>query len=400
MTNYERWLKLTEDAVSPNSYIEFSWFWMIGAALQRRRWIGGDHAGIYPNQYLILVGDPGVGKGVILDHVSDLMKHHRVEQAGVAQDDRGYLFPIAPNTTTFEDIVRKVARATQKIVYVRDGKNETYTHCSIAFILEEAASLFREEQKQIVRFLLEAWDAKDFHYSTKTQGEDKIKRCCASIIAGTNPAFMYDAFGNGVLTEGFGARGVFLFEEKNRYRRLFRPQRTAEQETVRQELLHHLLTLSKKFGACRYTPEAEQFLVEWWEKFVPGNTNHRLKDYYSKKNMHAQKMALAVHFSESACDGIITLDNCKQALALLDRAELNMHMALVGSKENKLAPAMEKILKHLKGHGACSFIDLLAEFFVDIPTGEQGLMEIMKMLADVNKVKQFSESGQVMYELA
>src|SRR6266702_872414 len=78
MPNLDLWRSWMRDACSPETYIEFGWYYIIGSALQRRVWVGPEKFPIFPNEYIIFVGDSGVGKGLVLKHVSNVLKYHKI----------------------------------------------------------------------------------------------------------------------------------------------------------------------------------------------------------------------------------------------------------------------------------------------------------------------------------
>src|ERR1700678_3984880 len=77
MTNFEKWRAYTSDLSSPDSYIDWSWRFVISSSLQRRVWFGSDHMPLFPNMYVILVGEAGIGKGIVIGPATELLKHHK-----------------------------------------------------------------------------------------------------------------------------------------------------------------------------------------------------------------------------------------------------------------------------------------------------------------------------------
>ena len=77
MTNYEKWQLYMREVTSPQRFIDFGWIYIVAAALGRKVWVGG-HRKLYPNVYIILVGGPGVGKGLVIKPVTDILKHFRI----------------------------------------------------------------------------------------------------------------------------------------------------------------------------------------------------------------------------------------------------------------------------------------------------------------------------------
>ena len=78
LTNFEKWRLYTDGLISPDNFIDFGWYFLISAALQRRVWTGPDHQRLYPNIYVIPVAEPGIGKGLVIKQVAELLKFHKL----------------------------------------------------------------------------------------------------------------------------------------------------------------------------------------------------------------------------------------------------------------------------------------------------------------------------------
>ena len=435
MTNYEKWLKYTEGFVSPSSYIEFGFYYMVSAALQRRVWLGPIHSPIYPNVYVILVGEPSVGKGLIVKQVAHVLKYHKLmppdqnknvevlhaddkaimtelvkddyekaQKALAGMDgkhkdfEKPLLIPVASDATTYEALVRSLSRSLRHINYKKfDEKlnKETlgvYAHSSLCFCLEEISSLFRKRTEDTVHFLLQTYDCGDYEYDTKTQGKDRVRKCCLNFFGGTTPAFMQECFEDALLTEGFSSRTFFIFASSNRKTQFFVPPLTPEQEACRTSIIEHVEKLSRLYGPVILSPDTEQWLEDWWKKaqVERPNLSPKLNPYYGRKNLHVAKLGMAIHFAESTSMEI-GRESFEKAIEILGREERNMHYALGFEKSNPLAVPSRKVVKYLEQCGRKTFKDLLAEFWDILPNRKSDMEEIIEHLLAMNKIKRVSD---------
>lgn len=447
MTNRERWNLLMRDITSPQSYIDFGFTYIIAASLQRRVWCGPSHMPIFPNQYPILVGPPGLGKGLVIKQVEHILKYHPLQNpnapkvanngdaakityvdphvteainaANYAQATNGethksnkipLLIPVAANATTFEALTRALARSTRRINYMKYdnklGKDilQIYTHCSLAFCLEEISSLFRKHQESVVNFIITAYDCGDYESDTKTAGNDDIKRCCLNFFGGTTPTFMETTFNDKLLNDGFASRCWFIVEQKNRFDRITFPELSPEQEQARDDLIAHVLNLSKLYGKVEYEDDAWAYIKSWWEDDPDGrrasyvNKSPKLEYYYSRKNIHLQKLAMAGHFAEDgrmnekgAPAGKITLAIVKWAMGQLNAIEANMHLALNTEGTNPLGPVARKIASYVRRNGPQTTVELLTEFWSDVDKDQ--LDKTLHYMVDTKKM-QFDTTTQ------
>lgn len=374
------WHEYCKDLQSPQSYIDMAFYSMIGAALQRRVWVGPTEMPIFSNLYVILVGDPATGKGLVLRPIKEMLcywkqnstamkldkldeksrkqileaaEELRVEAAKkgeVFQDP--LIFPMTADSTTYEQVVTENAKAIRTLRLTSPNEKMApsgiYTHNSLIFLLPELDSLFKKHQEDVIKYLTAAFDGDQYEYKTKTQGTAQIRRPCLTFLAGTNPDFINESFSNKLIGGGFASRVIFVFEERPRFYRFAIPEFSSEQLECKQRIINRLKELSRYFGQVQFTPDALTFLKEVFENGKhKTNNNPRLEHYYGRKNLHVQKLAMAMHFADNN-DMTIGLDIAKEALRILAELEIKMHLALsFGDEDNPLSKLIHRILKNL-----------------------------------------------------
>lgn len=427
-TNLQRWRYYMSDICSPDSYIDYGFYYMISATLQRRVWLGSEMSPLFPNLYVILVGEPGIGKGLVIKQVASILKHWKKSAATITKphsaespeqlaaltdqqrDTAGsapfttsgetvkraeepLLIPVAADACTYEALVRALADSSRCHSYPKPPVDENsrtttghYIHCSLCFCLEEMSSLFRKKTEDLVNFLLVAYDCGDYNYETKHQGKDNIRKCCLNFFGGTTPHFMQTVFGDELLTEGFASRTMFIYETSNRFNRFDIPEFTKEQLAARQAIVDHVLAISRLYGKVTYTAEAYEYMKHWYEHIHPAgrpNNSLKLKAYYARKNIHVQKMAMAVHFADKTTLQL-DLEDCQKALAILEATEKRMHYALDFQGKNPLNPVAKRIVQFIQAAGPQKFTELLSEFFEDVNEGE--LNDVISFLVGTNRM--------------
>lgn len=423
MKNIDKWHFYMKDVTSPDNYITCGFYYMISAALQRRVWIGSPRQPIFPNVYIILCGDPGVGKGLVIKQVESILRFHKrkagqavigdikpdskdedalIQRAQVENDvkdsiqkakDELLLIPVAPSATTYEKLVSSMASSVRAYCYRTtdsDGKSKLGHgyQSSLCFCLEEISSLFKSHTHDLVNFLLQAYDCGDYRYETLSRGEDIIKNCCLSFFGGTTPDFIARSFGTEILGQGFSSRTWFIYAPKNRKEVLFIEDFTPEQEAARNDILAHVKKLTGLYGQVRLEPDALIFMKEWWENINPtkkANASPRLIPYYSRKQLHVLKLAAGIHFADKL-DMTITLDECQSALALLESWEMDMHHALCVGDKNPLSELSRGIQKYLGRNGPTGEKDLFIEFYEKCPESQKSLQQSLSELKAMGKI--------------
>lgn len=422
MTNLERWRFFMKDCKSPDSYIDMSFYFMISACLQRRVWLNSEFNPLFFNQYLVLVGGPGIGKGMAMKPVIQMLKFHKAVtqdkhinavditsaamdgvHGKVADPDADLLFPMAPNSCSFEQLVREFSEVIRTIrveIKKPDGSVEKkiVTHKSLCCVLEELGSLIAKDRDKVITFLLQAFDCGDYDYKTKHQGKDLLRKLCLNLMGGCTPAFMQDAFTEKIIGEGFSGRTIFVYEFANRFNKFAMSEYSAEQLKARNEVLAHIHGLSRLYGQVQYTPGAFEILRSYFEDELPKhrvNLNPKLEPYYTRKDILVQKLAGAIHFADSY-SLVINEQEVTQALEVLARLEKKMHLALSFGK-NPIAAYGARITLFIQKAGPQTFESLWAEFGSDLR--EMELKECLNFLCGTFKLTQVPYDGIMKYTI-
>ena len=314
---------------------------------------------------------------------------------------------MAPSATTYEALVQAMARSIRRINYSeydeRVGKEmmKICSHSSLAFSLQELGSLFRKHANDLVNFLQEAYDCTDeYTYVTKTQGKDRIRKCCLNMLAGTTPEFMQTTFNDGLLNQGFTSRAFFIYAQKNRKSVFFVPELTKEQTEARDKIKAHVKNLSTLYGQVKIDADTANFLQEWWTEFESNpqrrvNKSRKLEAYYSRMNIHVMKVAMAIHFGESL-DMTIPRETFERAIDVLRKEEKTMHLALTMEAGNPLSDASSKILNYMRANGQKTFEELHVEFWDTVRREE--LTEILEFCQETHQVVTITETDEYTHE--
>lgn len=418
---------------SPTNYISWGWRFIISSSLQRCVWCGYNDTKIFPNQYIVFVGPAGVGKGMVINPVTKILRYHKrkdfttatptttqeqaviinaINKANQEDAEEGMtkmkgngekidatLFPYAPDATTFEALVEAMGKSFRRrniMVVNGDGhpKMDIYGHCSMYFALPELGSLMRKHADSVINYLLGVYDCPpDYEYVTKNKGKDRVRRGCINFLAGTTPQFMDTVFNQKLIDQGFSSRCFFIFANKNRKNVFIVPPLTDEQLQHEKDMLAHVKSLALLYGECRVEPSTWSFLQDWWDKECNNKQklSPKLDPYKARKNIHVVKVAMANHFGET-CDMHIPRERFEEAIEILEQEEKNMHLALTFEGDNPLGKVTDEVLEYIRGHNGVNSVDLMVEFWKQLPGGKKSMEEILQYLVGSGAIK---EEGMV-----
>lgn len=431
MTNKDKWDAYTSNLCSPQNYLDWSFKFVIAASLERRVWLGYEAMQLFPNVYSVLVGRPGIGKGVAMGPAIELLRHHKRKDKGIdrvtqrdgedivnqeiekTNDDMSKesdykmankgaprfdppLFPFGPDTTTFEKLIFYMGKSFRYINFPdkdKDGREKTgiYGHCSMNFILPELGSLLRKRTEDTVTLLQALYDCpKDHIYTTIGRGTDRIRMGCLNFMAGVTPDFLEMAFNERVMSQGFSSRTFFIYANKNRQNVILPEPLTEEQLGYKKELLDHVMKLAKLYGPCYIDNTTRDFIKDWFNKYendrsLRANTSSKLDHYYARKGVHVLKVAMQNHFMEKI-DFHITLEEIQSAIDDTDKEEKNMHLALNFEGKNPLGILTDKIHSFLEAKPA-SKVDLMMEYWKECPNGQRSIEDVLEYLIRMDKIQ-------------
>jgi hypothetical protein len=428
-TPWESWRVLTRNLSSPEVYVEAGFYALTAAALQRRVWQGSrlNEKPLFPNLFTLFSGDPGLGKGLVTDTILDILtqlEYIPLKPDGTVDEElRANLLakkqkdgaptltiPIAPQNITFEKLTQNMARATRAFRVsppVPAGvKNGVYMHASLTFVLDELESLMHKDADVTAKFFETVYNCKDYDRETKTQGEDRITSCCLNMIAGVQPVRLRKLVARGIMSGGLLGRCIVIHADEERQRMHKKPPYDAEQLAARQELIQYVKRLSEVFGMCVETPEADEWMKNWWasEKETRINRSPALKDYYARKNQHMCKMVMLIAFADErpmSPDGtyVLTIADYERARDVLARWERDMHRAFDDAGDNRIGNKAHLVDGLLKTHNrALTFDELFFYLMKDLRREE--LSELLADMVQLKRITQRTDKKNVVYERA
>lgn len=358
MTNLEKWRFYLKDSESPESFIDWSYYFLVSSALQRRIWMYEDPRQLYANLYILFIGPPATGKTMSIVPVSEIIKNPRLSIANEFQQLTP-IIPYSPDSITLEALTKDLAspHCVRVFKYKNDkGEDKKYASSPISILAEELSVLLRKDTSDFINVLTQGYDSRSIHRKTKNSGEDNIQNVCINLLAGTTPKFMLDSFNDKLISEGFASRFILIYESSPRFLRTF-PGFIAEQKVAYRDIFFHVEQLTKQYGEVRLSEEAEIYFKEVYEsgKLTRDRINNdsRLDYYYGRKKVHWLKLAMVIHFSEPENLGkyIIEKVSLETALVAINKIEPNMHRALASSSRNVLDDIVSQMIRTINQHG-------------------------------------------------
>src|SRR5215472_13538930 len=173
---------VTPHTEAPDRFITWSAFSIIGAVLKNKAFIKDGLFTLYPNQYIILVSPPGIGKGTAINFAW-----------GIVRDTvPNYIANMVSDRVTAPRILERIANGwNNSIPQLVNGQlviGHSQDHTCTIYSTELKVLLGASEW--MLEFLCESWDRNEYDYDTKNKGSALVKNMCTSLIGGTVPDYL------------------------------------------------------------------------------------------------------------------------------------------------------------------------------------------------------------------
>lgn len=367
----DAYMKYVSQSKSPETFRLWSGISVLSSTLKRNifLWFNQEFK-VFPNQYIILTGPPGVGKGAAMNPATNLAK-----EAGVVN----YL----SDRITAERIVELIAQGfTHPVVTTTGGVTTSQAVTEhTATILSDELPVFIGSSDWMLPFLCTIWTKNEFDYQTKHKGNKYIKEMCVSILGGCVPEYLRKLCKDTLapVTGGFTARCIFVYASKETqlpHIKWGAPDKQKSQ--LEHDLIEDLKTVSRIGGEIYLTPEAQTYWESKYGQVTSGDfESDALANFKSRIPSHVLKCAMTLCLSEQD-DLLITRPQLEKAVALVEQVRDNVDVTFRAVGESSLAVAQDRVMKFIEGRGICTSKEILKYNSRHIT--EEQLLAILKTL--------------------
>lgn len=359
----DSYLEYQENTENPKDYNLWAGLSVLSSALKRQVFMHYRGFKLYPNQYIILVGPAGIGKGSAINPAADI-----AEEAGVVNYIKDKITP--------EELINQLNSGFAKTVPTSPGANTfsiSTDHNATVLALEFPVFLASHESMHSI--LCAFWDQGKFVYGTKNKGRYAIDNLGVSLIGGCVPDFVRSLSRDRMapITGGFTARTIWVYAME---RDKLIPDQFDAPSQITSDLKFKLINDIKHISSLNgvFTIDAKAKAL-WISKYAEHNSKQTGFDsdatstFRSRISTHILKSALAISVSES--DSLIITENqLARAITIIEgvRDKVDIVFRCIG--ESPVAVSQDKIRGYIEANGLVSRSVLLKHFYRDV-TDEQ-----------------------------
>ena len=249
---------------------------------------------MYPNLYVFLIANPGIGKQVI-ERVRHLWEEIVEPQTKILA------LKVAPDSMTRASFIDDLSAAKQTKI---PPQGSPYVYHSLLITQEEWAVLFPAYDLPFLSTLTALWGNRELHRETRRTGKVTnllIQRPTLNILAGYQPALMATTFPEEAWAGGFTRRLVMVYSGSRPHRDLFFDAGGGEE--TRPALLEKLSRLTGAYGQFQWNRDAAERASEWDASGGQPAPNHpKLEHYLQSRTEMILKLSMIHAASRGALE--------------------------------------------------------------------------------------------------
>jgi hypothetical protein len=343
----------------------------------------------FPNQYIILVGPPGIGKGECISRGYDLSSE--AKSINYIKDWHTPQEVLEELSEGFQQLNLKVGQV------ITANIQKDHTCCIIAPEL----AVFLQNYDNLHSLMCAWWDQNKFEYKTKNKGKHVINEMSVSLLGGCVPDYVRSLSKDRLapITGGFTARTIFVYAtDKFQLVKNYFGAPKPRISKLRDDLIHDLKHISTLTGELSVQQKAKDL----WESIYEEHNKRGIIDsdastnFKSRISSHIVKTAITTSIADSD-SLVITRDHLARAIELVEQVRDKVDIVFRCVGESPVSGASSKVIAYVDSIGQVSYKQLLKVMYRDVT--EDQLTGILSVLTKVGLIKEtVSGTGIVYYE--
>lgn len=355
----------SDERLIPPEFQRWAAISAIAGAMGRKCWYRFGPFTIRPNLFIMLIGQPGVGKSSSLalpfdsvyDKISVPVEMARLEDSWPSKISKlgmdRPIFRIGDRITTeaLGVALKRISSQDMRLSTLEDG-GEFYD-ASLTVTASEFGVFMRREDSYLQRALTDLWDSKPrYEYRTKTSGSELIEGPCLNLLCCATPSEFVDNMPKNARGQGLLSRVLLIYshakpgEDDVEYK--------FPSDTELEYMTYDLGKIASLRGEFEFDTEDTKIYVKERirQRMPPIPVDPNMIEYNTRRKVQAFKLAMIVSAAKN--DNMkITRDDWIEAETLLHRAEELMPVALEMfglSDTGKIARDLVEIIKSKGGN--------------------------------------------------
>lgn len=317
----------TKRSEPPPNFHAWSAIGMISALLGKKCYIPQGHFTVFPNLYIVLVGDAGTRKTTAMDIAGNLLRLTSV--------------PMAPDSATRESLIDDMAK---NVVHTKVGNRPIDYWQSTAFVSELHEFLGGQHiNRQMVMFLTAIWDRPVYKERTRKGGEVVIKNPYFTLLGCCTPGWMSENLKQNLISDGFARRTIFCLE--NEIANSVAWPKLLDEVQLLPLLKAQIQRINKMGGEFQLSKEALQLYIDTYPTFREEAKNHseKIGSYFSSKHVLALKICMCLS-AALRNDYVVDTEILKLSFKFLSETEKTLDKVFSNIGRNELKAILNNVV--------------------------------------------------------
>jgi len=371
------YLTYSSDNEAPEMFHVWCGYAALSSAVGRRVWLPRGEDVVYPNIYVLLIGNAGCGKSYALYKSRRLIAElGNVQISYSVETPEGLLRFMGGNPNADPPLVSDC----HSIRYWPDGELRDVHEMTI--VANEFIDFIRNNPEAWTGFLNNVYDEDFYKYRTKNMGTDVLVGPYVVVLGAIPTDVSKKLQDMDIINTGFARRTFMQYGERRIDNPKADPSFTPEEQAARDRCLAHLRRVQSLSGKMTRTEAAGHWWHDWYNNhshtILKRSTPATMGWLLSKPN---QVVKLAILNSLACRDDLCIIpEDYELGLAYINEMEKGFGMIFGGIGRNELAGITMKILEYLKmKNEPVGFKHLSTHFFTSFTSGK-GFTELTEIL--------------------
>lgn len=370
---FSKFLDFTTGTEVPTFFYRWSAIAGLGAWLGREVYIQFGATKIYPNVYVLLMGDAGTKKSTAIKRMKKLLK------------DASYN-TFSAEKTSKEKFLLDLGEEEEPADgddFLNSGLFGSDESREVFIAADEFNDFFGNNILDFVSMLGVLWDFDGIYENKIKNGQSvRIPYPFVSILGGTTATTFAQTFPQEIIGQGFFSRVIAVHSLPTGLRITWPPE---EDQDKKKELLDHLIKMKTcHTGKMEFSPEAKELvntIYQEWEKI----DDVRFESYANRRLVHLFKIIL-IH-TMARLGSQVEVEDVIKANTVLHHAECSMPKAYGEFGQSRNSSLTHKIIQILDMHGdAMEIHQLWAKVQNDFDR-MQSFQELLQGMAQAHKIQ-------------
>lgn len=343
---FSSYLLYTKDTEPPTIYHRWTFLTMLGATLGRRAHLPLVHSRIYPNLYVMFIGEPAARKSTSIKIGKHLLRDSGYTTFAADKTSKEKFLLDLEGATEDEEFTGKKQKDNYDLTTAENiwGPDISQTPREMFIVADEFNEFAGVGNLDFFTTLGNLWDfdspTQPFTQRLKNTRSISIYQPTINILAGNTPELFARAFPPECIGSGFLSRLLLIYGERSGRKLAFPPP---PDKILGADICSFLRKLSNKdYGELLLSPEAKELLTDIYDKEEP-IPDTRFRAYSNRR--FTQLLKLCIILTASAFRNTVSINDVYYANTILSHAELLMPKALGEFGRSKLSDVSNKIME-------------------------------------------------------